>query len=147
MIDWLLLDGGFAALRNDLQLSRIKVNLVAKDEHVPEVERYIRTVKERVRCIWQTLPFQRLPKTMVVSMVGASIFWLNAIPSEGGVSRILSAQEIITGQSIDYHRHCQLSFGTYMQIAKEHDNRVELPRTSGAIALHPTGNAQGVWYF
>jgi hypothetical protein len=57
MIDWLLLDGGFAALRNDLQLSRIKVNLVAKDEHVREVERYIRTVKEWVRYIWQTLPF------------------------------------------------------------------------------------------
>jgi hypothetical protein len=57
MIDWLLLDGGFAALRNDLQLSRIKVNLVAKDEHVYEVERYIRTVKVRVRYKWQTLPF------------------------------------------------------------------------------------------
>jgi hypothetical protein len=57
MIDWLLLDGGFAALRNDVQLSCIKVYLVAKDEHVPEVERYIRTVKEWVRYIWQTLPF------------------------------------------------------------------------------------------
>jgi hypothetical protein len=37
-------------------------------------------------------------------MVGASIFWLNAIPSEGGISRILSAREIISCQSIDCNR-------------------------------------------
>jgi hypothetical protein len=63
------------------------------------------------------------------------------------VSRILSAPEFITGQSIDNHGHCQLSFGTYVQVAEDHDIRVELPRTCGAIALHPTGNAQGAWYF
>jgi hypothetical protein len=80
-------------------------------------------------------------------MVAASLFWLNAVPTERGVTRVLSVREPNTGQSIDYFKQCQLSFGTYVQIAEEHDNRVDVPRTSGAIALHPTGSAQGAWFF
>jgi len=33
----------------------------AVDKNVPEIERYIRTEKERVRSIDTTLPFQRQP--------------------------------------------------------------------------------------
>jgi hypothetical protein len=57
-IDCMLLDGAFTALRDDIQVFNIKVNLVAKDD-VPELERYIRTVTVRIRCIWQTLPSPR----------------------------------------------------------------------------------------
>jgi len=34
----------------------INVNITGRDEHVPEIERYIRTVKERTRAIINTLP-------------------------------------------------------------------------------------------
>jgi hypothetical protein len=44
-------------LREDIEDYGIKANIVAKEEHVPEVERQIRVIKERARAIVQTLPY------------------------------------------------------------------------------------------
>jgi hypothetical protein len=52
----------------------------------------------------------------------------------------------MTGLRIDYHKHCQLEFGEYVQTHEHHNNSME-PRTIGAIALRPTGNIQGGHYF
>ena len=45
------------------------LNIVANDMHVLEIERYIRTVKERTRCVYNTLPFQRVPSRLTIEMV------------------------------------------------------------------------------
>ena len=42
----LLMDGQFEPIRGDLSSLGITLNTVANDKHVPEVERYIRTLKE-----------------------------------------------------------------------------------------------------
>jgi len=52
----------------------------------------------------------------------------------------------LTGPHIDHDKHCKLEFGSYVQIHEEHDNSMTA-RTSGAIALRPTGNTQGAHYF
>eukprot|EP00978_Attheya_sp_CCMP212_P043302 scaffold280126_cov62-Attheya_sp.AAC.1 len=80
------MDGQFEPLRSELADLRINLNVVSNDEHVPEIERHIRTTKERVRCIYNTLPFKKIPPRLVVEMVYASNFWLNAFPPADGVS-------------------------------------------------------------
>jgi hypothetical protein len=50
-ITHILMDGQFETLCGDLAEMHITLNTVSSDEHVPEIERYIHTVKERVRCI------------------------------------------------------------------------------------------------
>lgn len=92
------------------------------------------------------LPYKKLPAQMVVQLVYSSNFWLNVFPPQDGVSRELSPRELITGQEIDYNRHCRLEFGEYVQVHEEHDNSMN-PHTMGALSLHPTGNAQGRYYF
>ena len=62
------------------------------------------------------------------------------------MSEYLSPREIITGSGIDFHKHCQLEFGSYVQTHEDHDNTMAT-RTIGAIALRPTGNSQGGYYF
>ena len=47
----LLMDGQFEPIRGDLSSLGITLNTVANDEHVPEVEQYIRTLKERTRAV------------------------------------------------------------------------------------------------
>ena len=79
-------------------------------------------------------------------MVYASNFRLNCFPVKTGVSDVLSPRAIITGASIDFHNHCQLEFGSYVQTHEDHDNSMA-SRTVGAIALGPTGNTQGGYYF
>jgi len=49
-------DGGFKCIRINLADLGISLNVTSRNEHVPKVERYIRTMKERVRAIASTLP-------------------------------------------------------------------------------------------
>ena len=50
-------------MENDLKTNNINLNLASPNEHVPEVERSIRTIKERVRAIYNRLPYFRIPNT------------------------------------------------------------------------------------
>jgi len=52
----------------------------------------------------------------------------------------------MTGQKITYNKHSKVEFGAYVQTHKKHNNSME-SRTSGAIALRPSGNEQGGHYF
>jgi Reverse transcriptase (RNA-dependent DNA polymerase) len=145
-IDTVLMDNQFVPLREELSDLHITLNTVANGEHVPEVERHIRTLKERVRSVYNVLPFQRLPNRIVIELVYYCTYWLNSFPVADGISDTLSPRNIVTGQHIDYTKHCQLEFGTYVQTHEEHDNSMHT-RTTGAIALRPTGNTQGGYYF
>jgi hypothetical protein len=54
--------------------------IVSNNEHVLEVERQKRVIKEQARAIVQTLPFTKLPKKIQVSLVQYVVFWLNNVP-------------------------------------------------------------------
>jgi hypothetical protein len=92
------------------------------------------------------MPFKKMPAHMIIEMVYGSVFWLNMFPGLDGISKTLSPRSIIAGLKVNYTKHCRLEFGTYVQIHKEHDNSMAT-RTSGAIALRPTGNDQGGYFF
>ena len=139
-------DGQFEPLRCDLAEMGITLNKCSREEHVPVPERRIQTLKERCRCICNTLPFTKLPGQLVVQMVSTCNFWLNVYPPKDGVSREINPRELITGVKIDYNKHIRAGFGDYVQVHEEHDNSMQT-RTTGAIATKPTGNAQGGFWF
>ena len=141
-----LMDGAFASLHDVCNQLQVTLNTTSRDEHVGDMERYIRTIKERMRGITNTLPFKRLPRNMIIELGKAAVYWLNSVPSPMGVSSTISPRTIITGQVLDYHKHCRYEFGEYVQTHEEHDNSL-LSRTVGAIALRPTGNQQGGYFF
>lgn len=136
------MDGEFEPLRGELSFIGITLNTVSRDEHVPEIERRIRTLKERARASFNTLPFKRMPAQMVIQMVYHANFWLNVFPPSEGISGIISPRELMTGSSIDFNKHCKMEFGEYAQVHEEHDNSMST-RTVGALAMRPTGNSQG----
>ena len=134
----LLMDGQFDKNNLDGEIAAfgITLNVVAADEHVPEIERHIRTMKERARSVINMLPFERYPARMIIELVSFCGFWLNSFPAVGGISDVLSPRAIILGSAINYATHCKLEFGTYVQVHEKHDNSM-IPRTTGAIALRP----------
>jgi len=75
-----------------------------------------------------------------------AVFWLNCFPHKEGIHTTLSPRTIVTGSKIDFNKHCKLQFGTYVQMHEQHNNSL-LPRMAGAIALCPTRNEQGSYYF
>ena len=145
-IEMALMDGEFGHLRGELASMGVTLNETSQDEHVGDIKRYIWTVKERMQAIYNTLPFNKIPARSVVEMAKASMFWLNGMPPKDSFGNQLSPQTIITGQKLDYNRHCRFQFGEYVQTHEQHDNSMN-PRAVGALALCPTGNAQGSFYF
>ena len=99
-----------------------------------------------MRAIYNTLPFQNMPPRLVIEMAKHAMFWPNAFPQPNGIGGNRSPRSIVTGVSIDFNRHCKYQFGEYVQTHEERDNTMA-PRMIGALALRPTGNALGSFYF
>jgi len=109
------------------------------------VERYINTIKERVRTTINTLPFVKYPHRLIVDYIQHSIL-AQLFAAQNGIHPTLSPRTIVTGTTINYDKHCSIPFGTYVQVHEQHNNSMA-SCTSGAIALRPSGNAQGSYYF
>ena len=63
-----------------------------------------------------------------------------------GISDTLNLQALMTRFNLDYNKHGHLKFGAYIQNHEENDNSMQSWMT-GDIALWPTGNHQGWYYF
>ncbi len=140
-VDVLHMDGQFEPLRLRAAALGMHLNVVSNEEHVPEIERSIRVVKERVRSVHATLPFKRIPALFLIELIAGCLLWLNAFPMKGGVSPTMSPRTIITGIELDYNKHCQLQCGEYVQTHESHDNTM-IHQSVGAIGPVPYTHLQ-----
>jgi hypothetical protein len=143
-------DGEFEPLKTLIESlpSGPLVNLASSNEHVPEIERHIRVVKERCRATQHGLPFTRIPRLLTIHIVFHVVKLLNFFPTKGGVLEMLSPKTILSGETLDYKKHLRLQVGQYCQVHEEDAPRnSQRPRTKGAIALGPSGNLQGGYKF
>jgi len=69
-------------LSKAMELQSIKTNITGRDEHVPEVARYIRALKERRYNTVNILPVEKLPHQLFVKKVYNALFWL-LLPPHG----------------------------------------------------------------
>jgi hypothetical protein len=112
---------------------------------VPAVERKIRTIKERIRAVITTLPFE-LTQTLEEWCVRGSAYTINLIPTSNS-SEFASPREKLFGTSIDANTDLKHGFGDYVQCHQEEIDNTMKPRTVGAIALMPTGALDGSWWY
>ena len=120
-------DDKFDPLKNILkEKCNMECNPTAADEHVAEVERMIRVVKERIQALCSRMPWnEAIPKLMMRETVKNSVMMINAFPLKSGINNYLSPCNIVTGKTLDYKTHFHLPFGDYAQV---HQN--EEPRNS-----------------
>jgi hypothetical protein len=139
-------DQEFACVANDLLPAAL--NVADADDHVAKAERSIRTIKERVRCIVQGLPCRRLPKVIMRAIVEGANKSLNLFPAKDIASNDLGPLTIMTGApSPDYHDF-KLELGAHVHVFEDNNpTNTNKTRSTGAIALTPTGNAQGGHHF
>ena len=112
---------------------------------VPAVERKIRTIKERIRSVITTLPFE-LTQTLEEWCVRGSAYTINLIPTSNS-KEFASPREKLFGTSIDANLDLKHGFGDYVQCHQEEIDNSMKARTVGAIALMPTGALDGSWWY
>ena len=124
---------------------RLQMIQVGAGDHVVIIERAIRLVKERVRCLLVDLPWP-LPKGWVRYLVYYVVTRINSLPRMSGTG--LSAREEFRARKLSYLQDLTLCFGDYCQAyrAPAFKNSME-QRTVGAIALCPMDNLTRSWIF
>lgn len=141
-------DDKFVVLEIFLLERRIVLNLATVNEHVPEIERVIRLIKERVRCTISTLPYRRMPTLVKKYLLTREVFLLNMFPRKGGVSNIFGTRPLVHGTLPDYRVYCKIPFGAYCEVFDEpHPSNTATSRTTGATTLSYSDNIQGRYYF
>ena len=128
-------DNEFEPLRNILDDEMgVRANIAPQGDHCPEAERNNRVIAERIRAIYNTLPFDAMPKTMLKYLAMEAAERLNYFPAKGGISPYYSPYTLLNKQDIDYAKHCKHNFGAYVEAYRDetikNDNK---PRTFAAI--------------
>ena len=100
-------EAGFTAMKDTLsQEYGVTVDAVGAGEHVRIVERGIRTIKERVRGIVNTLPF-KLCSMLLVLLVLFCVSRINMVPSKADAI-VISPWERFHKRKLDYSKNCLL---------------------------------------
>lgn len=136
-------EGGLAALRDVMPF---EVVVVAPGTHVPRPERKGRTVKERMRTVFNSLVY-RLAVRFVKYLVFFVVTRLNMIPQASDGSRICP-RERFSGKKVVFNKDLGLAFGDCVQVFSKPTqlNSME-ERCCAAISLYHSNNEQGSWKF
>lgn len=131
------------------KFDNIDIHLVGPGRHVPVVERMIRTLKERVRSIINSLPY-KCPIFLIKWMVTSVTTSINLLRNNSGASTqgdVRSPKEIFSGIRTDKTRDIRATFGEYVEAYDTNNTIINSmkPRTRGAIILAPTGNHTGTY--
>jgi hypothetical protein len=126
-------------------LPNVTVNTMAAREHVGEIERKIRVIKERARGTMNTLPYPQLPRLMTIKLMHFCVMWMNAFPVKSGISEKWSPRELISRHKLDAKLHCKTPFGAYCEVHTDPDKRTRWNQgQNGGYALGPLGTCKAV---
>ena len=134
----------------------LETNATAAREHVGEIGKEIRLIKERTRCIKTRFPYHWIPKIVVLHTIYGVCMWLNEfLPNTkrmwlneffpntkliGG----LSPRELVTGRKLACDRDYRADIGAYIEATVDANiTNGQEARTRSCISLGLSGNIQG----
>jgi hypothetical protein len=139
-------EGGISKIEVGLMEQGYRLQQMGAGAHVPRIEAKIRVMKERLRGVINTLPYQ-LPRPILPWAVYYIVVRINSMPVHTRVDPT-PARQILLGRKADASKDFALSFGQYVQVHGEQKiTNTMRSRTEGAIALKPDENATGSWSF
>ena len=111
-----------------------------------EIELYNQIFKERVRGIYNTKSFNKMPQNMIVELVSLVISGMNSHPPSPYAGGGRSPRQVVTRLTVDYNNHCRPQFGEYAKVHESHENMMQ-EKAMRPIALIPTGNTLRAYFF
>jgi len=76
----------------------INLHICAAGEHVPKIERAVRTIKEKARTIEHAMPYMRYLTFLTSSLVDSAVTAINDYPNKQSVSAHMSTSGILLGK-------------------------------------------------
>ena len=95
-------------------LRKIHFEIDARIEHVGDIEREVRTLKEKCRCTTASVLYKHMPRIMMEANLEYKVQWNIFIPKYY-ISQAFRPQGMILGQDkLDYY-NLKMDFGQYFQ--------------------------------
>ena len=147
-IQFVITDHEFESIRDTLNDTyNIILNTSSANEHIPEMERDIRTIKDKMRGSRASLPYTIMPRIMTLACCKYHVYWLNIFPRTNSLSSFYGPRVFMQQHFPNYKTMCRLEFGSYCEV---HDDpkpsNTMTSRTTSAIALYSANNQQGGYY-
>ena len=105
-------DNEFEHLSNFLAPAHL--HTCAANEHIGDINRSIRKIKERLRFICQSIPYKKFTKLMMRYLVQDMITFLDIFPYKNEISSNLSPEAIILGSPNPDYNKMKIIFGAYL---------------------------------
>ena len=139
-----MLDIEFEKVKDEKGIELVDVITTAAREHVGEIKRGIRYLKESCRCSVSTFAvagIKFLAKPIVIQLVYNVTLFVNVVRDALGVSERYSPHKLVTQRKFEFKRDCKVQFGTYVQASNDTiiTNTMKI-RTHGCVALGTSGN-------
>jgi len=84
----------------------------------------------------------------IIKLVRQAVKLLNKFPAPDRILAMLSPFNILTGTPIVNYLHLKIEFGSYVLVFEDNNSSNTTKSCStGAIALNPTGNSEGDYFF
>ena len=116
-----------------------KLDWAAASQHCGLIEQNIRFLKEKIRSLYHSLLFKRVPGIMVVLMVLHIVKFVNGFPRQGGMKHY-SPGEIIMDCCLNSN-NLNLDYGVFYKLAEIFEPRNSLARTRAIISLSNSGKS------
>ena len=82
------------------------LNTTGVFDYVPEVERHIQFIKERMGAHHANLPFPSFTRRITIYLANHVMVFLNALPPNSGLPKIYRPRTIITGKALYWKKIC-----------------------------------------
>ena len=89
----------------------LETNTTAAREYVDKIEREIRLIKEKTRCVTTGFPYHWIPKMVLIHTVYDVCMWLNDFLPNTELMGGLSPREMATGRKLTYDENCYTDLG------------------------------------
>ena len=116
-------------MRTELNARGVTIDIAGPGQHVPVVERMIQTVKKRVRCYENSLPFV-MRRLLLIMCVLFCVSRINMQPSSTATDHV-SPLEQFSGRKLDAKRDLRVGFGEYVHATVPVTDNFMSPRTQG----------------
>ena len=134
-------EGAVESMRSELNSCGITLDIAGPGQHVPAVERMIQSVKKRVRCYENSLPYV-MTRLLLIMCVLFCVSRVNMQPSSTATDHV-SPLEQFSGRKLDAKLDLRVGFGDYVHATVPVTDNTLSPRTQGCIAMLPTGTLTG----
>ena len=125
----------------------LEFNFAAPDEHVPDIERENRVLKERFRAEYHHLPFKVIPRQMIRALISRCTHNRNLFLQEVGCSKYYSSHMMLmlSRRNLDFSKYLKYLSGYY--VIASHENKPkkkdQRPRGLDTIYLRLMTDLQG----